>query len=736
MKEPTSTINLYMKEGIFMRISTDEGKVKLELDNGIELEFNYESKYSCGIKRVTFNGKSLRSAEECIQPEFATPDGLELDHLEYIETRQEGDKAIIVTRPYFRVGHRMEWAEHALHLRINTTSWSKGPFTVDGSVLEWIIKEEKEEYDGCPYIGFSYGFHYHCPGYLIYQIEDKATWELGGRASGNTFIMRNGFNKPVATFEEDTYFYTGWDMPGIANPHIFQHLPLYSNLQGFTFQMDKEDILVTVHERPSHVRSLFLKEKRDNKLLHFNQFCFNLTDNISTPARKILVGKTGGRGYTGLLNHFLRVREKIQKNIRDYYGLKFDRTRPSAHVETWQIAKPENFEPVFKQLDQWGIKRAFVMPLWRSNETEINPRFIADRDKFGFMGNMCCPLELEIADCYGGWEGLRRMLKGAVERRIDTYMWFGSHFSSMTNLQNKIKDIFARDVSGQNNRNNYGHVLWAVNQNSREYQEYLLQAFGRAKDCGLKGVFRDSHFNMASDTINYLHVPYEQERKGTTADQIGFIEQMEAKEKDMIISMHDAEAQIQSRFQNELGLMYYVESQGVLGTPMCGTNYDYVRGYEFIFSDMETGMNFEKVKEYGDDVNMTYFIGLSVRLIYQLNVEVNKFPEEGSVDPWWNAETMAQLTRGFLKAEPYMETMYILEDGKGILWKGEDAEVVFAYKDFEYKNKVEDEPENKSKNEKVTITNIYETTHEKRYTAAASIPMKKMNIYVLGVNYQ
>lgn len=668
-----------------MDINKLDKVIRITFSNGISLDFEYDEKQVKGISNVLLNGKLLRNSYECIFPQISTPDGLEVNRYELVGVEKRGDTAVITTRPHFKVGHRMEWSEHALHLRVNTKSWTHELKSPDNAVLEWVFKEETEIFDGVEYEGFSYGFRYRCPGYSIYQIEDKATWELGGNASGNTFIMRGGTLKPVIEIKDDTYLFSGWDLPGIANPHVFQHMPLYTCLQGFTFQFDEENILVTVHERPSHVRSLFLKERNDNKLLHFNQFCFDLTDEIKTPARKILIGKRGADTRTAIFNHFLRVRDTIQQKIRDYYNIKLDTTRPSAHVETWEIANTDNFEPIWEQLNSWGIKRAFLMPLWRSNETDIVPRFKEDRKRFGVLGNMCCPLELEIAECYGGWDGFKnKVLSKAVEMGIETYMWFGSHFSSFSPLEEKINDIFARDVSGQHNRNNYGHVLFAVNQNSREYQEYLIEAFRKAKECGLNGVFRDSHFNMASDTINYLHVPYEEQQDGTTMDRIGFIDRQDKSEKDIIMSMHDTEVKIQSRFQNELGMLYYVESPGMIGTPMCGTDYEQTRGYEFIFSDMDTGLNYDKVLEFGDDMDMVYFRGLSVRLMYQLNIEVNKFPSKESIDRWWNPDTMAPMAKAFLKVEPYMKRMTLLEDENGIEWDDGKHKVVFAYKDFIY----------------------------------------------------
>jgi len=657
---------------------------EINLKNGITIRLSVEGKRLRGIGEVLYQGKPLRCAEECIVPEIGTLDGLEVDHYEWLGIEQQEDRVILMTRPYFRVAHRMEWMEQAAHHRINTSSWSTGPFTDDAYRLLWILQPAAREIDGVEYAGFSYGFHYSCPGKEIYQIEDKATWELGGTAAGNTFIMRGGFDLPIAELKEDSTYFSGWDLPGIANPHIFQHLPLYSQMQGFTFQYDGEQILLTVHDRPSHVRSLYLKQRGDRKLLHFNQFCFDSADAVTTPARQILVASRKTAGHTATMNHFLRVRERLQAEIRNHYGLKLDKTKPTAHVETWEIARTEQFAPIFRQLKDWGFDRAFIMPLWRSNETDVNPRLREDRERFGITGNMCCPLELEIADCYGGWDGFKDILSTPVELGMETFTWFGSHFSSWSALQKRIPDLFAKDFNGQNNRNNYGHGLIAANQNSEGYQRYLLDAFRRAKACGLSGIFRDSHFNMATDTINYLQIPYEAEGGGATIDQVGHIEARSVEEHPAAYSMHDTEARIQRQFQQELGMLYFVESAGILGTPMCGTDYDLTRGCEYLFSDVVTGMNVERVLAYGDDPETVYFRGLSVRMFYHLNVEVNRYPGEGSLDAWWNPQTMPALHRGYRVVEPYLEQMHVLDDDRGILWTSGPFQVVMAYKDFDY----------------------------------------------------
>jgi hypothetical protein len=690
-------------------------QIRIACRNGTAIVFVLQGRRLLGIGSVSLHGKTLRNPAEHIWPEIATPYGMEIVHFELGTVRKEDGAVVISTRPLYRLIHRMEWTEHAMHPLINTASWSKEPFTPEGSRFEWIVREANETYDGVNYAGFSYGFRYHSPDHPIYQIEDKATWELGGDIVGNGFIMRGG-NQPHIRFKADTVLYSGWYFPGIANPNVFQHKPLYTQMQGFTFQYDADHVLLTVHERPSHVRALYQRESNQPALLHFNQLCFDLTTEITTPPRKILVGARRKDGETALVNHYLRVRDLLQEQHRKHYGLKYDKTRPGAHVETWQIVNMASFKPVFEQLKKWGVNRTFVMPLWRSTETDINPRFKQDRRRFGVFGNMCCPLELEIPECYGGWDGFREVMQQARALNLETFMWYATHYSSMTPLLQRFPDLFCRDVNGQFNRNNYGHVLMAVNQRSPKYQEYLIEHLKKAKECGLNGVFHDSHFNLATDTINFLHIDYYKEGS-VPPDQAGFRKPSDLKGTDHIVSMHDTALELQRRLQNEVGLLYYVESEGALGTSMTGPDYEFVRGNEYIYSNMDADLDLAAARRLGDDPTMSYFRALSARLIYAIQINPDTFPAPEAVSPWWNPETMAPLVRAFARVEEHMDELWVLEDDRGVMWKNPQAEVVFAYKDFDHTLTAK--------------TEVLEAVSGRTYQAEGKLPVQKMGIYLL-----
>lgn len=664
--------------------------IKIGFSNGLSLFVKKEGDALLGISDVTYRGVPVRSPRECIMPEFATPDGLEADSFLYINAHEEGGEVLITARPVWRVAHRMEWQEHGGHYRISTKSWTR-KHEDEETTLTWVIRPEEESYGGAGYKGFSYGYRYHSKTYRIYQIEDKATWEIGGNVRDNRLLMRNAFHQPMISFDTEEAFSSGWDLPGINNPHVFQHLPLYTQLQGFVFQYNKEYILLSEYDRPSHVRTLLAREEGENALLHFNQHCFDLTAAYDTPMKKVMFAENAFGEGVSLYNHFLRCREEISQKIWDYYGIVYDYPRPSAHVETWKIADTGQFDKIFEKLDEWHIKRYFLMPFWRSNETDVIPRFSEDRDRFGVLGNMCCPLDLEIADCYGGKEGVRKIFASAKKRGQEPYMWFGSHFSALSNLGDTIGDLWASDPNGQNARNNYGGVLFAVNQNSKAYQDYLVNTFRELGEMGLRGVFRDSHFNMATDTINYRQTPYETQRGWVTPDQMDFVEKGEAEAvRVSISSMHDAEIGIQRRFQKELGMLYYVESGGMIGTCFGGTRHEAVREAPWMFSGYETALNPESLEKFGDDVLMTYFKGLSVRIFYQINVDVNEFPKEGSISRWWDAEKMPKMHRAYYEAEPYMKHMSLLGEGdrvQGIRWYGGEKEAWFIYEPMKVQGK-------------------------------------------------
>lgn len=663
----------------------DGDRLIITCDGGIELTVDASGGNVRGIRHVTLRGKPLRAPAETIWPEIATPDGREVERYELLDARVEDGAVVITTRPWWRTGHRMAWEEHGGHRRISGTSWSTGAWREETHRLTWRIRAERETIAGRDYVGFSYAYEYHCPGYAIHQLEDKATWELGGRAAGNTWIMRNAFAASVVQLST-AGFDSGWTLPGIANPYIFQHLPLNTQLSGFTFQHDADHALVTVPARPSHVRSWYHQEPGSDLLLHFNQHVFDLGERIETPAQRVLVAAVDG-DETARRNHYLAVRDLLQGRIRAHYGVRADPVRPGGRIEDWDLRSLEHHPAILEWMHGQGLRQIFIQPLWRSNETDLVAP-LGGRDpvrgkRWGTLGNMCCILEPDIADCFGGWPAFEHALEPARRLGLECFTWYSNCFSSMSPLVNGDPTLIARDPNGQHARNNYGHVLFAINNASPAADKLFMDTMRRLKAAGCTGVFRDSHFNMGTDTIDWRAGGDPPWDGGLSPDQIGRARSGGWLRPPQVRSMHDAELGQMRRAQRDLDFAYFVESAGVLGTPMCGTHEQRMQGEEWLWDDVRTGMDGETLKSAGIEPLDAYFRSMAHRLFRTPEVQSNLWPGPKAHQDWYDATGMARLNHAFLAVEGGLGRRRLLPDDQGVAWTGADgSETVFAFRDF------------------------------------------------------
>jgi hypothetical protein len=652
---------------------------------GLELIVDCRGGCMRGIRQANLNGKPLRTPAEAINPEIATPDGREVDRCELLDARLVDDAVVITTRPWWRTSHRMAWEEHGGHRRISGTSWSNGAWREEAHRLTWRIRPDGETIDGRDYVGFSYAYAFDCPGYAIHQLEDKATWELGGRAAGNTWIMRNAFAPSVVRLGSDG-FDSGWTLPGISNPYIFQHLPLNTQLTGFTFQYDAEHALVTVPARPSHVRSWYHQEPGSDLLLHFNQHVFDLTERIDLPAQRVLVA-AADCDETARRNHYLAVRDTLQGRIRAHYGVRADPVRPGGRIEDWDLKSIEHHPAILTWMHAQGLRQIFIQPLWRSNETDLvaplGGRDPVRSQRWGTLGNMCCVLEAEIAECFGGWKAFERALEPARRLGLECFTWYSNCFSSMSPLANSDPTLFALDPNGQKSRNNYGHVLFALNNASPAAERLFLDTMRRLKKAGCTGVFRDSHFNMGTDTIDWRAGGDPPWNGAMTPDQIGRARSGGWMRAPQVRSMHDAELKQMRMAQHELGFTYFVESAGLLGNVMCGTHEQRMQGEEWLWDDVRTGMDGEVLQKAGIAPLDAYFRSMAHRLFRTPEVQANHWPGANAYQDWYDAAGMTRLNHAFLAVERGLGRRRLLPDGQGVAWTGADgSETVFACRDF------------------------------------------------------
>jgi len=655
------------------------------------VEVHCRGKDLLGLGKVWIGRKLLRSDRELIRPGIQTPDGLEAVRYELVSITQTKRSVRIRTRPVWRAAVKMEWLQRDMHELVNTASWSDEIASHPSARLDIVLKPSSRTVDGRKYRGFRYGFSYRGSGRRIYQILDRATWELDGNIAGDHWMMKTTWTKPVVHFRRDTVYCTQWFAPGWPpnrNPYLFQFVPLYAHLQGFTYQYDGEGTLLTVHERPSHVRSLFQRRRRSPVLLHFNQFCFDLTDSVDTPPREILYAeRPDGADETSAINHYLRVRDFVFDRVHGHYGTTFQPNRMLGKIESWDLARMDRAEDICRAFEKWGFRRAFLQPLYPCPTTEIHSKVrapegqeLSDYVQWDF-GNICSPLSMDIAPDYGGDEGFARLMKAGKRYGVEFFMWFGCHFSPY--MKPPFEDFWARDPSGQRQRNNYEGWLLVMNLANPEVFNWVFDHFRKYRKLGLAGLFRDSHWNMCADTIHFQHSggmgPEEQYRKMPQPPE----------PEDMlplmsVQSFHDREVEMQRKCQRELDLIYYVESCGILATSWYGVDYGIISGNEWMLHDLGTGLDGDGARKAGRSYEEAYFRGMACRIAFACQINPNRWEGEGKSRPDYLSDEVIAMNHGFLRVEKDLDRMEVLAEDRGIRWRSVDGatQTVFAYSDF------------------------------------------------------
>ena len=632
-----------------------------------------------GVGEVWCAETLLRSNRLGILPSLETPDGFYAAYYAIEDIEHDGEQVRIHLRPYWVSMALMRWMQHAYHPRANDADWTGVPCADPDCTLEMVLKPEDETIGGYCYAGFSYGFRYHGGDKRIYTLVDRASWELGGQATGNTLYQLSD-QPAVCTLAPGTHLNSGWTLPGITNPYIFSFLPFYTNMYGFTYQHDAAGSLVTYHATPGYIRT-YLRKKSDNEeLLHYHQFGFALTDDVTLPARKILYRAHVAQGRYERDNEYLALRERIVADLHAHYELRREWANPFGLFFTWDAhPRVEHFlTHGVTAMARHHIRDVFIMTMWETDMSEgLYP-----------PGNSCCILDYQISQRFGGATYFRQLTDALHAHGIRVGMWHGQCLSSRSRYVTEKPEWFIRDMTGQIDRDHYGFHLAVFNEGHPDMQAWLLDRLRYAHETlGLDGVYRDSHFNQGTDKFSWIA------GQVTGADGIGAImDNPEAlaragdtEEPGAITPIFDASISTLRACQ-QMGLFYAVESRGVFGIAWAGLTLSQCYGHEFMYWNSERNFPFTEVNEMGLDPVDVYFRALANRICYGLVFSPN-IGEHGSLILSENEEhsldgyeavlaEFARFNAVFNLVADEMHFLQVLPEACGTVWRtAPDADV-------------------------------------------------------------
>ncbi|MCY3022232.1 MAG: hypothetical protein NTW87_24740 [Planctomycetota bacterium] len=672
----------------------------LVLGNGIRIELLRSGRDFLGLGEVRAGKTGLRSGRRPMFASIRTPDGVSLLHYRIVKQRITRGAALFEFAMQQQAGGLMEWMVHSVRNRLNTADWTSGPRDASGTKLRLELRAVARRVGGVEGIGFSYRYSYRSASLPIFKILDRGTWEPGGRAVGNEVWMRSCFSPPVTAFKSVRQpFSTEWYLPSIANPNIFQFLPLQTELQGFTFTAAEEGVLVTWPTEVAHVRTLIEKPRGANEIVHMHEHCGDLSHKFATPAVEVL-WFPGKRDFVGRANLYEEVKETVHDALHKQLGMRRERVSTYGMIEEWG-------NPDFKRYAAKGLPKlldAGVKVVGLANHFENN------MNTYG-VSNMCCTVDLKIAGSVGE-KNVRAFCRKAKAGGAVVEMWGNTSLSTLSwildqrngreqrirflpragsimEALSKAKAPFVRNPSNAIEADHYTPVFAVMNLRDPVVRETWLQRWKRACDrVGLGGIFLDSSFNLSSDKFHWVANADLDGAHGATADQVHLLGHYRpaVEPPAAILSQYRAHLELMTAMQ-QLGYRYCNEDLGVFGVHRHGPGVVARLDSLPIWTDCLANYDIPALRKAGADPDAVFFKGLAYRMMWMVYWDIqsdrlsfNCGSVRGDYDlptPWHLA-----LLKAFNHVEPYLRNRTILPDEAGVSYEDDGKQVLWAFQDL------------------------------------------------------
>jgi len=660
--------------------------------NGFDFELIFSGDNFLGLGSIKVNDLTLRNGKLPMFTQISTPDAIELVNFKLEKKTVTNSLLELTFSVQKKPGDTMEWMLHTVRNRRNLSGWNREPENAPDTSLTMRIRPVEKKIGKLNVSGFSYQYLYKSDSLPVYKITDRASWEIGGSASGNEFWMRNGVVDSIVAFSGPGDFYsTEWYLPGIANPNIFQFHPWQTQLQGFSFTSAKQGTLITRATEVAHIRSLFEKWRNCNEIMHFHEHCDDLASEFSTSPVEVL-WIPGELDHVGRANLYNDMRELVHEDLHRQIGMKRERITTYGVIEEWR-------EPDFERYTKAGLPKllnAGVKTIFISNQCQN------DMNTWG-LSNMCCNVDFKISDTVGE-EKLANFCKVAKAGGAKVEMWANTAISSTTErfmhhegrekgikflpykgsimeVIDKAEAPFIRNPSNAIEADHYTPRFCALNLRDRDIRAYWMKQWKYFHDkIGIDGIFLDSSFNMSSDKFHHAQFDNSKGWREATLDQ-----------KDQLGNYrpeHEPPKSIQTQYHahlqwvvemQQMGYQYCAEDLGVFGIKRTGPDLPSRIKSLSIWADCYCDFNENVVKNAGYEPMDVFFKGLAYRMMWKIYWDIRRDRLVlGTENP-----LALQLIKAFNEVTDFMVNREIMPGEKGVVYSHNKHKILWAFTDFD-----------------------------------------------------
>ena len=644
-----------------------------------------------GLGKIEVNGMTIRSAAVPLRPDIQTPDGIRYDAFRLDAVKRKGSEILLVTTAFGRQGLLGEYRDEYDSL----LAWPRvegGPFA---DIVEWRLKPEALTLDGVAYEGFSYALRFRSKRRSIHQITMVATWELGGRASGNTLLNQGQVNPPVYKCSKSTAFTTAcWRTLGrVTRPedYSFQFCSRYSPIQCFDFQYGPAGTLFGYWPDFVDVHSLVQKNPGDDVVFVLDKCLKPLAKDVAFPRKCILWAPPPAEGVQEHLMHdrWLRALDHAQGRVRAAFGIHAPYSIPETallyrtgldkkgKLVMWVAGKPyapkdtlAAWAKHFPALAKAGVRRIFPEVVAESDVTENGYTYKLQNGVHGDLvtSSVCNVWRYRMAEFWGGWKAWEQFYKAGKAAGLEVGHWVGSQLSPNGPVVREHPEFLCQHPNTRPHAGGYCiNLTWGLNWDKA--CDWMLEQFAEWKRHGLDYIFFDSIGNFG-----FMGVDYKARMQPNAAGLARFIGGL-----------------------NRMGVKAItVEGISPVGIGRSGMSDNMTEKQRA--SDAVAGQNDWSWWVGHEDmlVNTAFIVQPHpTRTKQELKEQCFRAMANGSLlmfqghgeppDQWpSNLDKVAEYYQTFNQVQPLMQRRRLLPNGQGVEWSGKGGRALFAYKAFDY----------------------------------------------------
>jgi hypothetical protein len=644
-----------------------------------------------GLGNVGVAGIPLRNGSPLLYPWIRSLAGMDYTRfpLRKVEERADGSVAIHTTAvgiPRFESPYGDQYNDHLFMV-------SEKSAPVEDR-LTWILAPAGVTLDGVRYEGFSYRWEFESATQKIHRIVAHTTWELGGKATGNTILSQGQVTPAVYTAETATHFTSAClqSLQRFGDPTAmsFQFSPRWAVHQCFDFLAHERGTLLGYWEGKHDTRSFVQKNPNEDVFFVIDAEHWKASKSVSTTAKSVVFAPAGAEGMpehaarnrwkaaydhcNGIVRDLFHIRKSIPAPERVLpYG---QRLLPGDKLEmrvndTW-VPSQEWLKAMADELlpavARQGIKRVIPESLVESDPTERG--FISKLGGPGLhgdlnVGSVCCVHRYRPAGLFGGMPAWRYFCEKAHSLGLEVGHWIGPHLAHHAPILQDHPDWAIKGFNTLDAAGGYpNYELTSLNWNTPVRQWIFDDLRRMREEGGLDYVWFDSLSNLG-----LLPIDFSKEMETNTFAIMEFIADLQgigianiAVEGMSPVAMSGA--YLMDHGPGHDGGVAWIAGQN---------SWLWYDQNEDMLCDQQPRTYAHKERS-EENVKQRYFRCLANHTAPELP---RFMPVSGELNPW-----VKEMAANFEAVKADMGKRELLPDKRGVLWRRNGTTTLFAYAEF------------------------------------------------------